>query len=420
MRSQSPSLDVYCQARPAGRLWLDERRRFVFAYADEWVEAPDAFPLSLSLPLRRDAFTDDAARPFFANLLPEGELRRVIEKRLHVSAQNTFGLLEKIGGDCAGAVSVLPTGKRPQEAPGYRQLDEASLHQVLAELPKRPLLAGDRGVRLSLAGAQNKLPVYIENERVHIATGNSASTHILKPPIAGFRESVENEAFCMTLARRVGMTVADVSVRRNKDIVLIVTRFDRQRGSDGSVRRLHQEDFCQALGLLPEQKYEAEGGPSLAQCFDLIRRYSIRPAADLSSLLDWVVFNATIGNADAHAKNLSLSIGKQGPGLARFYDLLCTEVYPELADKLAMKIGGENRPDWLQKRHWERFAESVAMKPRFVLGRLRDVASRIAGEADALVHSLEQRSELVETASAISELAKKRAARLRSISEQSV
>ena len=167
-------------------------------------------------------------------------------------------------------------------------------------------------------------------------------------------------------------------------------RYDRKRDPGGGVLRLHQEDFCQALGILPDQKYESEGGPKLSQCFLLLRDYSTRPAADQRSLLSWVIFNAFIGNADAHAKNLAILYDEKGPRLAPFYDLLCTQVYPDLAEKYAMKIGGENRPDWLQLRHWERLADELSLKKRFVLDMIQRMTGTIIIEAEKLAEDFQR------------------------------
>jgi len=385
MTEKASGLDVHFRDKLAGCLWLDERRRFVFQYDDGWLKSSGVFPLSLSLPLRQESFTDDAARPFFANLLPEGEVRELIARQFRLSEQNVFALLEKIGGECAGAVSILPRGAKPVDRSGYRELDEEGLHKVLAELPNRPLLAGEKGIRLSLAGAQNKLPVFIDDkQKIHIATGNSPSTHILKPPIPRIEESVENEAFCMTLAWRMGLPVARVLIRKNRDTILVVSRYDREQKGDGTVFRLHQEDFCQALGILPEQKYESEGGPSLERCFALLKEHSIRPAADQRAMLGWVIFNVLVGNADGHAKNLSILFTDKGPRLAPFYDLICTQVYPDLTEKTAMRIGGENRPPWIERRHWVRFGDSVAIKSSLVLKTLRDMSTALMPTAQTL------------------------------------
>lgn len=409
MSEQEPALDVYLWNRLVGRLWLDERRRFVFQYEGEWVSDPHANPLSLSLPLKTEPYTDDSARPFFANLLPEGEIRRLIAQRFGLSEKNDFALLEQIGGECAGAVSLLLQGESPDESRSYEELAEEELHRIITELPRRPLLAGEKGIRLSLAGAQNKLPVYMEGDKVSIAGGNSPSTHILKPPIPGFEGTVENEAFCMTLAGRVGLPVPAVFIRKQLDTLLVVERYDRKKDAGGGILRLHQEDFCQALGILPDQKYESEGGPKLSQCFLLLRDNSTRPAADQRTLLLWVIFNALIGNADAHAKNLAILYAERGPRLAPFYDLLCTQVYPDLTEKYAMKIGGENRPDWLQLRHWERLTDELSLKKRFVLDMIQRMAGMIVIEAENLAEDFRREQDAKAIIEEIVALIRKRA-----------
>jgi len=381
-------LVVYLNDAMVGHLWLDERRRFVFQYDSEWLRHPGRIALSLNLPLQSEVYSDDLARPFFANLLPEAEIRRIIASRLRISEKNDFILLRRIGGECAGAVSVFPEGASAEERPGYRELDEKELHKIVTELPRRPLMAGERGMRLSLAGAQNKLPVYMEDGRIFLATGNAPSTHILKPPIRELEGTVINEAFCMILAGKMNLQVPEVAVRENLDTLFIVKRFDRERNPAGELVRLHQEDFCQALGILPDQKYETEGGPSLKQCFDLIAGESIRPAADRMSLLNWVIFNVLIGNADSHAKNLAFLLTKPGPRLAPFYDLICTAIYESLTDRLAMKVGGEDRPNWLQLRHWKRFADSIAIKQDLVLRVLSNTVENILPKAEETAKEL--------------------------------
>ncbi|MCP4577982.1 MAG: type II toxin-antitoxin system HipA family toxin, partial [Deltaproteobacteria bacterium] len=325
------SLDVYYRAQMVGRLWLDEGRRFIFQYNTEWVKRKGSISLSFSLPIRESAYENDAARPYFSNLLPESGVRRMITRRLGISEQNDFALLREIGGECAGAVSVFPSGTVPSEAPGYRRISKNELHRIMADIPKRPFLAGKKGIRLSLAGAQNKLPIYMEGSDVHIPTGSAPTTHILKPPMPGFAGTVENEAFCMRLAAHMDLSVPETSILDDHDRLYLVKRYDRIRDQEGKVLRFHQEDFCQALGFLSEQKYESEGGPTLAGCFDLLKKASIRPAADQKSLIRWVAFNIFIGNADAHAKNLSILYTPRGPVLAPFYDLISTRVYPEIS-----------------------------------------------------------------------------------------
>lgn len=363
-----------------GSLWLDNRKRFCFQYDEGWLTT-SRIPLSLSLPLRREPYLDDESHPFFANLLPEERMRAVIARNLGVSLNNDYGLLEKIGGDCAGAVSLYPVADESQREPGsYRQLSLDELNAIIGELPKRPLLAGEKGIRLSLAGAQKKLPVYYDEVHFSLGLGTAPSNYIIKPPIEDLDGTVANEAFCMALAHAVGLDVPRSFIHRheNAPAVFVVKRYDRIATAEG-LRRLHQEDFCQALGIPPEFKYETEGGPSLAACFKLVRHASIRSGKDVLSLLNWVIFNYLIGNSDAHGKNISLLLLPEGPVLAPFYDLISARIYAHygLATGLAMKIGGAGDPDALQKQHWELFAEEVGIKPRLVLSRIADLAKRI-------------------------------------------
>lgn len=382
----SDVLIVYLRDQRIGRLWLGEGRRFAFQYDKSWLTGDHRVPLSIALPLREDVYEDDTARPFFANLLPEAELRRVIARRLGLSEGNDFALLEAIGGECAGAVSLLPEGVELGEGGEYRPLSSDELDALIRELPRRPLLAGEEGIRLSLAGVQNKLPVYFDSKagRVCLPTGNAPSLHILKPPIERFAHTVENEAFCMQLAARIGLPVPAVTILHQEVPLYLVDRYDRELTAGGKIHRLHQEDFCQALCVPPDMKYEKEGGPSLQACFHLLREASIQPVADAKALLGWVIFNYLIGNADAHGKNASLLLGKQGPQLAPFYDLMCTAVYPELTDRLAMRIGGEDRPQWVIERRWQQFAREIGIGYKLVRQTLLDMSERIATESTAL------------------------------------
>ena len=387
----SQSLSVYLWETKAGVLHLDIQRRFVFQYNQNWLENDQAIPLSLQLPLQAEAFSDDRARPFFANLLPESELRRVIARKLGFSEQNDFALLEAIGGECAGAVSLLPDDVQPNNASSeYRLLTDSELNTLVEEMPSKPMLAGEAGMRLSLAGAQNKLPVFFDGQQISLPMGGVPSNHILKPPIAGISHTVENEIFCMRLAGQLGLPVPAVQILQKAQPLYLISRYDRESDTKNGLQRIHQEDFCQALRVPPDAKYEAEGGPGLGACFNLLREHSIQPAADISVLLDWVIFNYFVGNADAHAKNVSLLLTDKGPRLAPLYDLMCTAVYPQLAERMAMKVGTENRPDWIIERRWQAFAEEVSINYRLVQKKLRDVSSAILDAAEGVTNQLQE------------------------------
>lgn len=278
----------------------------------------------------------------------------------------------------------VPETVQPEGHGSYRELDDDALNELIAELPRRPMLAGETGIRLSLAGAQNKLPVHFENDRVSLPMGVAPSSHILKPPIALYPDSVINEWFCMRLAQRAGLSVPRVYILHKQQPLYLVERYDRKRLLQGGLERSHQEDFCQALGFSPDQKYEKEGGPTLARCFALLREFSVIPVADIQALLRWVIFNYLIGNADAHAKNISLLLTERRPKLAPFYDLKCTAMYEDLTERLAMRIGGEDRPDGLIERRWHQFAEDIDIGYKLVSQVLMQMKEQVFEEAGLL------------------------------------
>jgi len=232
-------------------------------------------------------------------------------------------------------------------------------------------MAGQKDIRLSLAGAQNKLAVHIQNGTISLPLNNSPSTHIIKPAIDRFPDVVENETFCMNLAKQCGLPVASASSESAEDINYLLTkRYDRIYRPDHSIERIHQEDFCQALGYPPHLKYQNEGGPNIAQCFDLIRNISSAPAPDALTFLDTIIFNYLIGNNDAHSKNFSF-LYQSKPYIARLaplYDLISTAHYPDLSQKMAMKIGKKYLPKELRLEHWQQlwkeagFTEAQARK----------------------------------------------------------
>ncbi|MFZ5789836.1 MAG: type II toxin-antitoxin system HipA family toxin [Pseudomonadota bacterium] len=382
-------LDVFLHGHKVGLLEQDEAGQLRFAYDAAWLADPARAPLSLSLPLRPEPFGHREARPFFAGLLPEAEKRDLVARALGISARNDFAMIDRIGGECAGAVTFRHPGEEPPArtaaAAGYRPLGEDELARIIEILPERPLLAGEAGVRLSLAGAQDKLPVLLRDGRIALPLDDRPSSHILKPPIRRFEDTVHNEGFCLALARALGLHAVAAELRsvKGRDF-LLVERYDRRRAEDGTIRRLHQEDFCQALGYPPEIKYQAEGGPTLARCFELVRRASARPAVDLLRLLDGVLFNLLVGNNDAHAKNFSLLYDAAGTELAPLYDISSTAVYPGLSPRFAMKLAGKDEFDQLHPRHWERFAKETGLGAPQVRRRLLELARRLPPEAQML------------------------------------
>lgn len=386
-------LEVWLFADHVGTLALVDGR-LNFCYAPGYLLRPDPVALSASLPLQAEPFDDRKTRPFFAGLLPEGRMRSLIAQQFQVSGQNDFALLDHIGGECAGAVTFLEPGQAlpvPTGNDDVQWLNAAEVVAVLDELPRRPMLAGKDGLRLSLAGAQDKLPVVFDGARIGLPINGTPSSHILKPAIHAIEDSVINEGFCMALADAMQLKPAKSNVHTVLDRpFLLVERYDRVVDARGQRQRLHQEDFCQALGVAPEMKYQNEGGPDLARCFELVRRATRPSAPQVLRLLDYVIFNALIGNHDAHAKNLSLLYSGKKPVLAPFYDTLSMAVYPALTPKMAMKIGSKYTFTEFQARHWNQFAESVGLAKAQARRRILELAKSLPATARKLQSDPEQ------------------------------
>ena len=386
----APELEVWLFADRVGTLALVEGR-LNFRYNPDWLSRPNAVTLSSSLPLQTELFDDHQTRPFFAGLLPEGQMRRLIARQFQVSGQNDFALLDRIGGECAGAVTFLEPGQAlpaPNQGDDVQWLSDEEVVAILDELPHRPMLAGKDGLRLSLAGAQDKLPVVFDGARLGLPRNGTPSSHILKPAIHDLEDSVTNEGFCMALAEALRLKPAKSKVHAVLSRpFLLVERYDRVVDAQGHRQRLHQEDFCQALGVTPEMKYQNEGGPDLAQCFELVRRVTRPSAPQILRLLDYVIFNALIGNHDAHAKNFSLLYRGKTPVLAPFYDTLSTAVYPTLTPRMAMKIGSKYKFSELQARHWLQFSEGVGLAKAQAKRRILELAISLPPTARKLESS---------------------------------
>lgn len=383
-------LDVYLHDVFAGQLIQNDSGGLSFTYDVNYVNGNYA-PLSLSLPLRKETFEGDVVRAFFSGLLPDDIVRHRLARYLGVSEKNPFSLLEAIGGECAGALSLYPQEKTP---PATSQddveiLDDKKLQEILDLLKRRPLLAGDDGLRLSLAGAQDKIAVGLRDNKIALIRGTTPTTHILKPMIDDIKDSVHNELFCMRLAKLVSINVPSAQIRHVNDTpYFLVERYDRVH-DNGTIKRLHQEDFCQALGIMPDVKYEREGGPSFARCQDVLRDASAKPAADQIALLERFIFNYLIGNADAHGKNFSLLYKGNKPELAPAYDLLSTAVYPDLSAKMAMKIGGKYKPDDVFLRHWHKLVPDTAAARKNLEKQIETMAVNCRDKAHDLIEMLE-------------------------------
>ncbi len=389
------SLSVWWDDRIVGSLNLNEYGEPEFRYTAEWLTHNNAMPISVSLPLQAEVFSRRESLPFFEGLLPEESQRRDIAAALGISHKNAFKLLVELGGEIAGALSLWPEGIEPPvvTTTSNKPLSDKALVETVESLPLRPMLAGTEGLRLSLAGAQSKLPVVYKNGQVSLPAAGEPTTHIIKPPISRFEGTTENEAFCMRLAEVIGLSVAPVSILDvGEKPCLLVERYDRATNDAGETRRLHQEDFAQALGFTSDRKYTADGGPRLNDCFDLVRRATTRPAREVLKLLDAVLFNIIIGNADAHSKNFSLLYTDNGIILAPLYDLLSTVAYTELSPKFAMKIAKRSTLEEMKPKDIQAIAEQTGLTAPFIRRRMKDLAEATITAAPEITESFGERS----------------------------
>jgi serine/threonine-protein kinase HipA len=384
---RTKSLSVRLHGRPVGELVEDAGGRLSFTYNARYCST-STLPLSLALPVTDRPFGHEASQAFFGGFLPDDPVaRQALGRLFHASPTNDFSLLAAIGRDCAGAVSLIdpdaPVVPDEDRQGTYEPLDEAALAGLLRTLPSRPLFSAHKDVRLSLAGAQDKAAVTIRSDGMWLPLQGSPSTHIVKPGVAGLDGYVQHEHLCMRLAASLGLPVANTSVRVAEGVsYLLVERYDRVLTGE-RVRRLHQEDLCQALSVPSSRKYENEGGPSLERIFGVMDR-SVAPAPDRIALRDFVLANVLLGNVDAHAKNISILHEPEDHRLAPFYDLSCGMAY-DLDDRLAMRLGGTYDVDQLAARHWERFARSVGLAYPPLRARLLQMAADLPAIAAAEV-----------------------------------
>jgi len=432
-------LAVLLSGVPIGTLRSDRNARLSFVYADKARSARNAVPLSLSLPLARREHGHDPVDAFLWGLLPDNE--NVLShwgREFHVSSRNPFALLAHVGEDCAGAVQIVPAARVGElEGPGPVRvgwLSESDVADRLAALrdDETAWSRGDDQGRFSLAGAQPKVALFHDGKRWGIPIGRTPTTHILKPPTGAFDGQIENEHFCLQLARKLGLPVASSRILSfENETAIVVERYDRVRltpamaaamaaraaaeaaeaaarasdphhaataaadaadaaaraaglaalGKTQAVLRLHQEDMCQALGIRPQSKYQNEGGPSPERIADLLRDHSDEPKQDLDTFTDALLFNWLIGGSDGHAKNYSLLHGAGGQvRLAPLYDVASALPYPSLNTprlKLAMKYGGHYRLKEIGAAQLRKLAAGMNLNPDAVIERAREMTARL-------------------------------------------
>jgi len=376
----------------AGRLWvfLSDRR---VGFLDEQngrltltYEPGVTTPLSVNLPVRAEPYEEAECRPFFSNLLPEGSWRQAICRQLRIDEINDFALLKALGSECAGAVTLEDDPGWTPSKGAYKTTAEEDLRRWVLNPVARPSIQTTPGLRLSLAGAQDKLLIHLDHGVPYLCEGGAPGSVILKPDIRDLHNAVElsayNELLSSTLAQKCGLNAAEPFWYA---AAYAVHRYDRIT-RDGKLMRLHQEDFAQIAGVPAANKYEEHGGPGWEASFAIVDENTAVPAKDRLELLNRLFFNICLGNNDAHAKNFALLHDPEGgrPRLAPAYDLVCTTVYPALSKDMAMKIGGQSRPDQLNREAWARFGDDAGFSPAPLKKLGVEMATRIKSAIQGL------------------------------------
>jgi serine/threonine-protein kinase HipA len=378
-----------------GRVVRDNRGKVTFTYNEAWRNAAGTYPLSIAMPVALAEHGNTKIDPYLWGLLPDNEI--ILSnwaRKFHVSARSAFGLIACVGEDCAGAVQFVQPKRLDAimgvPHPPIEWLDEAAIAKRLRALREDQSAwrtPSDTG-QFSLAGAQPKTALLFENKKWGVPSGRMPTTHILKPPSGEFDGHGENEHFCLELARALGLPVADSRIMHFKDeVAIVIERYDRVRIS-GVLRRVHQEDMCQALSIPPTHKYQNEGGPGIRDIVGLLKTNSTKPEEDVTTFLDSVVYNWLIAGTDAHAKNYALLIGAGGRvRLAPLYDVASVLPYDDInidRVKVSMKIGGEYRLRNIRPYHWRKLAGELRFDPDAMLQRVSNFSAQLANHVSAV------------------------------------
>lgn len=403
-RSAVPRLAVVLHGQLAGYVYAGANRRLTFRYDPAWRALPGAHALSVAMPLRAEEHGHRATTAWLWGLLPDNpEVTAQWGRTYGVPRHDVVRLLEAVGGDCAGAVQLAAPNAfdgllgAPTKAEERSHVDWLTTGQVgalLGELRRNPA-AGRRSEaqgQFSLAGAQPKTALYQSDEgNWGVPRGRVPSNRILKPPVLPLDDLAWNEHACVQLARAVGIAACSTSVQTfGTEVAIVAERYDRARVG-GVLRRVHQEDCCQALAIMPTQKYETDGGPGLTEIGALLSRHSHAPDEDVFRLLEAQLFNWFIGGTDAHAKNFSLLLGADDQvRLAPLYDVISALPYPAMRTRglrLAMAVHGETQCDRISAAHWRGVARTVGVSPSRLLERAAEMATVLPAAMEQLQHT---------------------------------
>jgi serine/threonine-protein kinase HipA len=399
-------LNVFLNGRLTARLQREVSGAIHFRYDESWLNWEHAFPVSASLPLRDDRYVGDPVIAVFDNLLPDSrEIRERIAARSGANGIDPCSLLAAIGRDCVGALQFLPDGEDPGKAGAIeaRPASDTDIAATLSNLANAPLgIGADREFRISIAGAQDKTALLHWQGSWHVPHGTTATTHIIKPQIGdrGGRDltrSVENEHLCMRILANLDIPVANTRICDFDGIrALVVERFDREWTRNGRLLRRAQEDCCQALSIPPTRKYQNEGGPGVAEIFELLKG-SDDPDHDRLIFLKAQIAFWLLAAIDGHAKNFSVVLHPGGGfRLTPLYDVMSAQHLFDIRQiqrkdmKLAMSVGDNNHyhVHEIQPRHYYQTAGRAGLPDTTVALALGQIGAQLPAAIDSACAAL--------------------------------
>ncbi len=412
MSEEKQVLNVFFDSKIVGFLSEDNDERLSFCYSKEWLADEKSFSLSIALKLSDQTYGHVITKSFFENLLPEGEVKNVLEKTNRKNISDVFRFLKEYGVDCSGAFVITPSEHiLPNEKFKNKEITLDSIYNYLKNQQSlTSAMINEQGGRFSLAGAQDKFPVIYKKNKILLPLNGEPTTHILKPSARYHQETKDtpyNEFFCMKLAKAVGLNVPKVFLIEGQYPLYLVERFDRITLATKTTR-IHQQDFCQAHGITSRKKYEEDAGPTLAKNYELIKKNSSLPIKDLSQFLRWFWFNLFIGNNDCHSKNLSFLHTEEGIRLSPFYDLLSTSIYKELTNNFSYSIGGKWKWHDLKKRSFLTLALSLGVDASLLFSSGKEMVKKMDSKLKKEVMDFNAKFIEVQTANKIEKEIRKR------------
>lgn len=387
-------LNVFFEAQKVGELRRNEELIYSFSYDKRWLDHPERFALSLVMPLQEMEFGNKVTLSFFENLLPEGDVREAISRAHHIDGD--FEFLKEFGKDCAGAIIISSEEVSPftEHSNEKKPINMENVYKAIDQNHSVADVVADMNPGyLSLAGAQDKFPAIFQDNKFYLPVDGTPTTHIVKVPIQrqGIKESVYNEYYCMELARAIGLGIPKCQVvGKGSHPLFVIDRYDRFIDEQKKIHRIHQQDFCQAQGVISENKYESRGGPRIKDNFDIIMKnvYFRNRVEATYNFLDWICFNLLIGNNDSHSKNISLVLRGGKIELAPLYDLISTVVYPKLKNEFAFTIGDRNEFSKIGKKQFEMLDKELGLKVGTMTERMQLVHDKVMEVKDEVAQNI--------------------------------